>query len=150
MAEGTKKNREEFHFNLNDELFGDEASGHDVEGGQGVGNSSSSSHFKEYFYKNDVVDLKLEQVKGMEFSLLAKAPELYFSYAHVMGFGVRLGGTKADASGNVVTKYYYYNKEVKHVDKWMNHKKRVQNPQDMSRNRCKVRMRVAMTKGEQG
>ncbi|TYG76177.1 hypothetical protein ES288_D03G092600v1 [Gossypium darwinii] len=74
----------------------------------------------------------------MEFSLLAKAPELYFSYAHVMGFGVRLGGTKADASGNVVTKYYYYNKEVKHVDKWMNHKKRVQNPQDMSRNRCKV------------
>lgn len=59
-------------------------------------------------------------------------------------------GTKADAFGNVVANYYYYNKEGNHVDKWMTNKKSVQNPQDMNRTKCKVRIRVAMRKGEQG
>lgn len=49
-----------------------------------------------FYLFNNTTKLSSEEVGGMEFSSLDDAQSFYLSYAHMLGFNVRFGGTKSD------------------------------------------------------
>lgn len=83
----------------------------------------------------------------MEFNSLDDAQSFYLSCAHIIGFGVRLGGTKTNPkTWDVIAKYLYRNKEGEWLDNHNNNNKRIRKPKNITRTGCEAKMRVVFKK----